>query len=177
MAPGGKIVRRPVLILFCGLPESGKTTAGCERERETGAIRFSTDEWMADLGVDYFDGLRDGLQLRLNRLWKELLERGQSVILEDGTWKRGGWKTKVKIDSGWNGLKVIFQASRDCLIYGVSGGLFSSFSCRESVAESDAKAFKAGFQRTAHRVLPAPVGSRDRVTRWRHFSAACSVGK
>ncbi len=40
-----------------------------------------------------------------------------------------------------------------------------------------AKAFNAGFQRIVHRVLPVPVGSRDRVTRYRHFSAACSLGK
>lgn len=80
--------RRPVLILFCGLPGSGKTTVARERERETGAIRFSTDEWMADLGVDFFDEMRNRLQGRLDDLWKELLEHGQSVILEDGTWKR-----------------------------------------------------------------------------------------
>jgi predicted kinase len=81
-------VQRPLLIAFCGLPGSGKTTAARELERETGAIRFSTDEWMADLGVDFFDEMRENLQKRLNRLWKELLEHGQSVILEDGTWKR-----------------------------------------------------------------------------------------
>ena len=40
-----------------------------------------------------------------------------------------------------------------------------------------AKALRAGFHRIAHRALPGPVGSRDRVTRYRHFSAACSVGK
>ena len=59
-----------------------------ERERETGAVRLSTDEWMADLGVDYFDEMRDRVQARLNRLWRDLLRRGQSVILEDGTWRR-----------------------------------------------------------------------------------------
>jgi predicted kinase len=80
--------QRPLLILLCGLPGSGKTTVARQRERETGAIRFSTDEWMADLGVDLFDPIRDNAQARLDRLWKELLERGQSVILEDGTWKR-----------------------------------------------------------------------------------------
>ena len=83
-----KPVQRPVLMLFCGLPGSGKTTVARARQRETGAIRFSTDEWMADLGVDYFDGLRDNLQIRLDALWKELLGHGQSVIVEDGTWKR-----------------------------------------------------------------------------------------
>jgi predicted kinase len=80
--------QQPLLILFCGLPGSGKTTIARQRERETGAIRFSTDEWMADLGVDFFDPIRDSLQARLDQLWKELLERDQSVILEDGTWKR-----------------------------------------------------------------------------------------
>jgi predicted kinase len=32
--------------------------------------------------------MRENLQKRLNKLWKELLEHGQSVILEDGTWRR-----------------------------------------------------------------------------------------
>ena len=40
-----------------------------------------------------------------------------------------------------------------------------------------AKAFKAGLDRTANRVLLAPVGSSNRVTRYKHFSGACSEGK
>ena len=36
---------------------------------------------------------------------------------------------------------------------------------------------RAGFHLTAHRARPFPVGSRERVTRYRHLSAACSVGK
>lgn len=83
-----RTIQRPLLVLYCGLPGSGKTTLARERARETRAIRFSTDEWMADLGVDYFDAMRGNLQHRLDELWKELLERGQSVIVEDGTWKR-----------------------------------------------------------------------------------------
>ena len=88
MEAGDKPVQQPLLIALCGLPGSGKTTAALELERETGAIRFSTDEWMADLGVDFFDAMRDRLQKRLDRLWRRLLEHGQSIILEDGTWLR-----------------------------------------------------------------------------------------
>jgi hypothetical protein len=40
-----------------------------------------------------------------------------------------------------------------------------------------ANAFSAGFQRIVYRALPAPVGSRDLVPRYKHFMAACSVGK
>jgi hypothetical protein len=35
-----------------------------------------------------------------------------------------------------------------------------------------AKTLITGFQRIVHRVRPVPVGSRLRVTRYRHFSAA-----
>ena len=35
-------------------------------------------------------------------------------------------------------------------------------------------ALSAGFQRIDHLVRPLPVGSSERVTRQRHFSAACS---
>src|SRR5688572_9555113 len=40
-----------------------------------------------------------------------------------------------------------------------------------------AKALRAGFQRMAQRARPLPVGSSDRVTKYKHFSAACSLGK
>ena len=40
-----------------------------------------------------------------------------------------------------------------------------------------AKAFSAGFQRTAHRVCPVPFGSRLLVTKYKVFIADCSFGK
>src|SRR5215216_3784546 len=46
---------RPNLILVCGLPGSGKTTIARRLEQETGAIRLNVDEWVAALGVDFFD--------------------------------------------------------------------------------------------------------------------------
>ena len=40
-----------------------------------------------------------------------------------------------------------------------------------------ANAFKAGFHRTIQRARPPPVGSSDRVTKYRHFNAEASLGK
>ena len=39
------------------------------------------------------------------------------------------------------------------------------------------KAFSAAFHRLVHRLRPFPVGSRLLIARYRHFSAAASVGK
>ena len=39
------------------------------------------------------------------------------------------------------------------------------------------KAFRAAFHRLVHRLRPLPVGSRLMIARYRHFRAACSVGK
>ena len=80
---------RPLLITFCGLPGAGKTTMAKQLERETGAVRLNTDEWMAAIGADFFDGaLHEKLQARLYKHGLELLERGQSIIVEDGHWSR-----------------------------------------------------------------------------------------
>lgn len=83
------ITKRPVLITFCGLPGSGKTTTAKKLARETGAIRLNTDEWMAALGIGFFDDdFHLKLQGQLYEHGKTLLKRGQSIILEDGHWSR-----------------------------------------------------------------------------------------
>ena len=81
--------KRPLLITFCGLPGSGKTTVAKQLEQETGAVRLNTDEWMAALDADFFDNeLHEKLQTRLYELGKHLLMLGQSIIVEDGHWSR-----------------------------------------------------------------------------------------
>jgi predicted kinase len=84
-----KEAQRPLLITFCGLPGSGKTTTAKQLEQETGAVRLNTDEWMAALNIDFFDDeMHEKLQARLYELGKTLLKRGQSIIVEDGHWSR-----------------------------------------------------------------------------------------
>lgn len=81
--------QQPVLIAFCGLPGSGKTTTAKEVEKTTGAVRINTDEWQAALGVDFFDDeFRAKLQVRLYEHGLTLLKLGQSIIVEDGLWRR-----------------------------------------------------------------------------------------
>jgi predicted kinase len=77
------------LVVACGLPASGKTTLGIRLETEYGAIRLSPDEWMEAIGVDLFD---ERTRERIERLqWQfalRLLELGQIVVIEWGTWGR-----------------------------------------------------------------------------------------
>jgi predicted kinase len=81
--------RRPALLAFCGLPGAGKTTIAKEVAQTRGAVRINTDEWVAALGVDFFDDpFRAKLQVRLYDLGLTLLKLGQSVIVEDGVWRR-----------------------------------------------------------------------------------------
>jgi predicted kinase len=79
--------RKPRLVLFCGLPGSGKTTLAKTHEAQGKGIRICTDEWQADLEVKsgaVYDDFHDRLQKRLYRLTLELLKNHQDVILEDG---------------------------------------------------------------------------------------------
>lgn len=82
--PGQKTGR---LVVVCGLPGSGKTTLGLRLEAEFGAIRLSPDDWMDAIGVDLFD---ERSRERIERLqWQlalRLLELGQIVVIEWGTW-------------------------------------------------------------------------------------------
>jgi predicted kinase len=79
----------PTLILFCGLPGSGKTTLAKRLEAQGRGIRLCTDDWQDDLAMNMADDdFHNKLQQRLYKLALELLEYKQDVILEDGLWMK-----------------------------------------------------------------------------------------
>lgn len=76
-----------------GLPAAGKTTAALRLEAETGAVRFSPDDWQYALfGHDIDDPEHDARHTRIEALiWEvaaQLLRRGIDVILDFGFWSR-----------------------------------------------------------------------------------------
>lgn len=81
--------RQPKLVIVCGLPGSGKTTHSRSVASDLGAIRFSPDEWMDSLNINLWDA--DARELVEKLQWhvaRELLQVGQSVVIEWGTWAR-----------------------------------------------------------------------------------------
>lgn len=77
------------LVIVCGLPGAGKTTAALVLERELDAVRFSADDWMIRLGIDLFSSAaRDSIEDIQHVLAERLLRLGGRVIIEWGTWGR-----------------------------------------------------------------------------------------
>lgn len=141
---------RPKLVLFCGLPGSGKTTLARKLEKELPAVRLCPDEWMANLGIDLFNNnVRDKLEVQLWSFAQSLLNQGQNVILENGLWSKAERDDKrrdaaeLDIDVELHHLDVpLEELIRRLEIRNVSGGHDTVPLTREHM-EGYAKLFQA----------------------------------
>lgn len=77
------------LILVCGLPGAGKTTLARKLEERLGGVRLNADEWMSALVIDIWDeAARAHIEALQWTLAQRLLETGNVVVIEWGTWAR-----------------------------------------------------------------------------------------
>lgn len=88
-----KSKRRPLAHMIHGFVGAGKTTFAKKLEKETGALRFTNDEWMialygnnppAEKFKEYYERTN---KLLLNVAFK-CLKAGVDIILDDGFWSR-----------------------------------------------------------------------------------------
>jgi predicted kinase len=85
----GSVSGFPRLVIVCGLPGSGKTSHAKQVEQQLCAVRLCPDEWMTALHINLWDSeARDRIEQLQWKFAQELLARGQSVVIEWGTWAR-----------------------------------------------------------------------------------------
>lgn len=82
---------QPTAYLIHGFIGAGKTTFSKKLSKQTGAIRFTTDEWMIDLfGTNppksKFNTYYKNVDKLINKIAFKCLKSGVSVIFDSGFW-------------------------------------------------------------------------------------------
>lgn len=110
------------LLLFCGLPGTGKTTLAKKLEKEKLIVRLCPDEWVYDLlanktNIPEMDRIREVVESRQWVQAKKLLQLGNTVLLENGFWsteEREKYRTEAK-NIGAEVSIYFFQADLELL--------------------------------------------------------------
>lgn len=89
MNTGNKVIAY-IIIGFIG---SGKTTFARKLEKETGAVRFTKDEWMVKLfgntpAKDTFADYDNRMTTLAREMALKCLKAGLDVIIDEGLWER-----------------------------------------------------------------------------------------
>ena len=97
--------RKPVAHIVIGFIGSGKTTFARQLEQETGAIRFTKDEWMVRIfgnspPKDHFEEYDSKMASLAVDMALKCLSAGVDVIIDEGFWaKEQREEIKRKIQS------------------------------------------------------------------------------
>ena len=92
-------MKKPTVHLIHGFVGAGKTTFAKQLEKETGAVRYSNDEWMIDRHgtnppKDKYQDLYDAVTRDIETDAAQKVHAGQDVILDHGFW---ALKSRLKI--------------------------------------------------------------------------------
>jgi predicted kinase len=106
----------PALYLLHGFAGAGKTTYAKKLAEETGAVRFTADEWMARLygtnpPADKFQEYHSAIDSLIWEAAGDLLRRGSDVILDDGFWSRHKRDLARKLAARWNAVVQVIHVS------------------------------------------------------------------
>lgn len=155
---------RPLVHMLCGLTGSGKTVYA-KRLQAEGYVRLSIDELVQDrhgrYDIDYpgddYSRLYDEAVTELDRRLVELLEAGQSVVLDYGLWKRSNrdrYKRLVEAHGGrWR--LFYFKAEPEVLLRRLAERNRRTDANALTVTEDMLTAFLARFE--------APIGEGEVV--------------
>lgn len=85
--------KMPVAHIIVGFIGSGKTTFARKLEKETGAVRFTKDEWMVRLfgntpPKDKFEEYDKKMTSLARDMAIECLKSGADVIIDEGFWEK-----------------------------------------------------------------------------------------
>jgi len=116
--------KKPTAHLVCGFIGAGKTTFSKKLEKETGALRFTKDEWMIRIfgnnpkKINQFEKYDNRMMNLSIDTAIECLKAGIDVIIDDAHWikadrklisekvkKAGGTPQFYYIKCSWNTLK------------------------------------------------------------------------
>jgi predicted kinase len=85
--------RKPIAYLLVGFISSGKTTFAKKLEKETGALRFTKDEWIIrifgnDPNFAEFNTYDERITALARDIAFQCLRAGNDVIIDEGFWMR-----------------------------------------------------------------------------------------
>lgn len=84
----------PTAFLLYGHIGAGKTTLARQLEEQRGAVRFTSDEWVASLygaeegSVPDFAEALSRVEAVMEPIWTRCLQAGVDVVLDLGSWSR-----------------------------------------------------------------------------------------
>jgi len=146
--------KKPTAHLICGFIGAGKTTFSKKLEKETGALRFTKDEWLIRIignnpTIDNFDVYDQRMTDLVFDIAFRCLEAGNDIILDDGIWVKSQRKEihdrvkKVGAIPKLYYLKISDDTRKERTIKRTENPPKDAFKIDETVYESYKKYFEA----------------------------------